>query len=232
MNPTGAPTLGDKVKGALKGVIPPAAGGTLGTGEPTAVTAAREAEKRELRHEARHEMGAGGLGGTGIGTGMGMGEGTGALGAGAGGLGTGTTSETMGTTTGVAGTERVISRQEGTLVVDRPVEKVVEQAFVEHRPVAQQVETVTRIVGEQAMEGGTRMEPLGPAQERVVREGGESIMGVSGLGGGGATGTAGVTGEAGAMGGGGLTASEQARLEAERLGRGGHGGAGMGGGAI
>jgi hypothetical protein len=245
MEPT-HPTLGDKVKAAVKGVVPPAMGGTAGTGIPTGLTAEEEALKRQERHEARAAgVGGGGLGGAGMGAGAGAG-GLGAregmmMGAEGGGIGTeagygggaGTTTTTMGTTGGVGGrggglvggiergaerveagfergvaaAERVIHRATGQVVEDRPVVKEVRQEFVEHRPVAVQTETVTRVIGEKGVEGGTRLEPVGPAQERIVREGvaGETTMaGARGVGT-----TAGMT--------------EEERLEAERLGGGGRG---------
>jgi hypothetical protein len=210
MNPsgTGAPTIGDKIKAVVKGAAPPALGGAP-AGVPIGELAQEEAAKREMR---RGEGGIGAAGATGVG----------AMGA------------TAGTTTG-EGAERVISRQEGTVVLDRPVTKTIEQQFVEHRPVQQHVETVSRITGETAV-GGGRLEPVGPPTERVLREGAETVTAVHGEAmGGGAGGTTGMMGSGGGTttgmteqerlgggrGGGTTTGmTEQERLEQERLGGG------------
>lgn len=220
MEPTN-PTLGDKVKAAVKGVVPPAMGGTAGTGIPTRVTAEEEALAKG--HVGARGAGLGGAGATTAGLGAGTTAGMG----GAGGFGAQGTTATGhhhggggiagGFERGVEraeaaverGVERVLHRAEGTVMEDRPIVKEVRQQFVEHRPVAQQVETVTRIVGETAVEGGVRLEPVGPATERVVREGDVASTAAAGEGArgglGGAT-TAGIT--------------EEERLAAERLGGG------------
>jgi hypothetical protein len=225
MDPTQKPTIGDKVKAAVAGVVPPALGGTAGTGEPMRVTAQEEAAKREMRREAGAGVGMTGAGGgygaetaaaggpMDAGGGYGaetaaaggpMGAGAeGGIGAEAGGMGAGTATGAgtgrhggivggleRGAAAAEAGVERVLHRATGQVIEDRPVVKEVRQEFVEHRPVAQHVETVTRVTGETAVEGGARLEPVGPPTERVVREG--TGMAATGMG---AAGTAGLTRE-------------------------------------
>jgi len=203
MNPT--PTTGDKLKATLKSVVPPAMGGTAGTGQPKAVTAQEEAYEREARQQEKR-AGGGGISGAGYGGGVGTEMGAGAGGGNSGGMGAGAHGG-------------VLHRETGTIVEDRPVAKEVRQEFVEHRPVAQHVETVTRITGESAVEGGMRLEATGPASERVVREGG--VREAAGMGAGGGVG--------GGMGGRG-TMTDEERLEAERMGSGrGTGAGGIGG---
>jgi hypothetical protein len=60
----------------------------------------------------------------------------------------------------------LLAKNAPVVVCSFPVVKEVRQEFVEHRPVAVQTETVTRAIGETAVEGGTRPEPVGPARAR------------------------------------------------------------------